>query len=160
MKRIACFSLSLCAMLAMVSCKSTQSAYQQAYEKAVQNDVVTADAAETAPAAVPTTAKPEYVPAVQVREEKVTVVTGETALKAYGLVCGSFSLKTNADALRQRLIGDGYPAIVVVNEAGKTYRVICNSFDTKAEAVDARSAFKAKYPDNQDFQAAWILYRK
>ena len=48
----------------------------------------------------------------------------------------------------------------MVNEAGKTYRVVCASFDTKEEAVSERNTFKAKYPDNQDFQSAWILYRK
>ena len=82
-----------------------------------------------------------------------------TALK------GSFSkefstYKANADALRERLVKDGYAAVVVVNEAGKTYRVVCASFDTKEEAVTERGKFKAKYPDNQDFQSAWILYRK
>ena len=55
---------------------------------------------------------------------------------------------------------DGYKAVVVVNEAGKTYRVVCASFDTKEEAVAERTKFKARYPDNQDFQSAWILYRK
>ena len=94
-----------------------------------------------------------------VREEKVTVVSGD-GIKAYGIVCGSFSLKANADALRQKLIGDGYPAVVVVNEAGKTYRVVVASYDTKEQAADAREQFKAKYPDNQDFQSAWLLYRK
>lgn len=158
MKRIAYLTLSLCAVMALASCKSTKNAYQQAYEKAVQNDVVETAVQET-PAA-PAKTVTENVASVPVREEKVTVVTGESALKTYGLVCGSFSLKTNADALRQRLVSDGYNAMVVVNEAGKTYRVIVNSFDTKDEAVAARSAFKAKYPDNQDFQNSWILYKK
>ena len=66
----------------------------------------------------------------------------------------------NADALRQRLINDGYNAVVVVNEAGKTYRVVCASYSTKEEAVTERNKFKARYPDNQDFQGAWILFKK
>ena len=88
------------------------------------------------------------------------MVTGDDEMKSYGIVCGSFSLKANADALRQRLIDDGYKAVVVVNEAGKTYRVVCASFSTKEEAVDERNKFKARYPENQDFQGAWILYKK
>jgi cell division protein FtsN len=76
------------------------------------------------------------------------------------VVCGSFALKANADALRQRLINDGYPAVVVINEVGRTYRVVCSSFATKEEAAKARDAFKARYPDNSDFQNAWILYNK
>lgn len=149
-----CTLVLMGAALSLVGCKSSQSTYKQAYEKAVEADV--AAPVEVTP--VQTVAADDSN--VSVREEKVTVVSGDAALKAYGVVCGSFSLKTNADALRQRLVGDGYPAIVVVNEAGKTYRVICNSFDTKAEAAAARASFKAKYPDNQDFQAAWILYKK
>ena len=97
---------------------------------------------------------------ITVREEKVSVVTGQTTLKEYSVVCGSFSLKTNADALRTRLVNDGYPAMVVVNEAGKTYRVVCDSFDNRQQAAQARDRFKAKYPDNQDFQASWILYNR
>ena len=102
----------------------------------------------------------EDVSNISVREEKVSVVSGEQEIKAYGIVCGSFSLKANADALRERLVNDGYKAVVVVNEAGKTYRVVCASFDTKEEAVAERTKFKTRYPDNQDFQSAWILYRK
>ena len=159
MKRIAFYGFMAVAALSFASCKTTKDAYRQAYEKAVQNDVV--KAAETTPAATPAVATvKEDVASVPVREEKVTVVTGEQGLNAYSVVCGSFTLKTNADGVRQRLIDDGYKAVVVVNEAGKTYRVVVASFDTKEEAVDARSRFKARYPDNQDFQASWILYRK
>lgn len=160
MKKNLCYLLIVGSVVILSSCKSTESAYKQAYEKAVQQDVVqTETTPAVAPAATPQTSS-EDAANVPVREEKVTVVSGDANLKAYSIVCGSFSLKTNADALRQRLINDGYPAVVVVNEAGKTYRVICESFDTKEDAVYARGKFKAKYPDNQDFQAAWILYKK
>lgn len=141
----------------LAGCKSTESSYKQAYEKAVAQDAVTAEVSTPTEAVRP--AATEDVSTVTVREEKVSVVTGENKLKAYGIVCGSFSLKANADALCQKLQSAGYPALVVINEAGKTYRVIVNSFDTKEEAVRERSAFKARYSDNQDFQAAWILYK-
>ena len=146
-------------VLSLSACKSSKNAYKEAYEKAVEGDapkavieepVVTDNQAPTA----------EDVSNISVREEKVSVVSGEQEIKAYGIVCGSFSLKANADALRERLVNDGYKAVVVVNEAGKTYRVVCASFDTKEEAVAERTKFKARYPDNQDFQSAWILYRK
>lgn len=146
-------------VLSLSACKSSKNAYKEAYEKAVEGDApktvieepVVAD--NEAPTA-------EDVSNISVREEKVSVVSGEQEIKAYGIVCGSFSLKANADALRERLVNDGYKAVVVVNEAGKTYRVVCASFDTKEEAVAERTKFKARYPDNQDFQSAWILYRK
>jgi cell division protein FtsN len=152
-------SLLIGATLLLVSaCKSSESAYKQAYEKAVSDSEAKTVVEEPVVEAEPVTA--DDVKNVSVREEKVSVVSGEKEIKAYGIVCGSFTLKTNADGLRDRLIKDGYNAVVVVNEAGKTYRVVCASFDTKEEAVAERSRFKAKYPDNQDFQNAWILYSK
>lgn len=154
MKRNLFILLSAVTMLSLSACKSSQNAYKEAYEKAIQGDEPKTVVEEP----VQNQTKSE-VANVTVREEKVTVVSGD-GIKAYGIVCGSFSLKANADALRQKLIGDGYPAVVVVNEAGKTYRVVVASYDTKEHAADAREQFKAKYPDNQDFQSAWLLYRK
>ena len=146
------------AVLSLSACKSSQNAYKEAYETAVSGDEPKAVIEE--PVVTNDAPTAEDVSNVSVREEKVSVVSGEDEIKAFGIVCGSFSLKANADALRQRLIDDGYAAVVVVNEAGKTYRVVCASFDTKDEAVAERNRFKAKYPDNQDFQSAWLLYRK
>ena len=145
-------------VFSLSACKSSQSAYQQAYEKAVSGDEAKAVIEE--PVAQSEAPVAEDVSNVSVREEKVSVVSGDSDIKAYGIVCGSFSLKANADALRERLVNDGYKAVVVVNQAGKTYRVVFASFDTKDEAVAERNRFKARYPDNQDFQSAWILYRK
>lgn len=143
-------------MLSLSGCKTSQNAYKEAYEKAVGSD----NAVVEEPVATNAGLSADEVANVSVREEKVTLVTGDKDAKTYGIVCGSFSLKANADALRQRLVDDGYNAVVVVNEAGKTYRVICASFDTKEEAVAERAKFKKRYPDNQDFQSAWILYKK
>ena len=138
-------------VFSLSACKSSQNAYKQAYEKAVSGDEVKTTIEE--PVAVNDATDADDVSNVSVREEKVTLVSGDKEIKTYGIVCGSFSL-------RERLIKDGYQAVVVVNEAGKTYRVVCASFDTKEEAVTERNKFKAKYPDNQDFQGAWILYKK
>ena len=162
MKKSVYFGSSLIMAFGLFSCKTTQNSYKQAYEKAVQNDVVKSEVSEPvveAPVQPVQTVQTEDIASVPVREEKVTLVTGDN-IKAYSVVCGSFSLKTNADGVRERLVSDGYPAVVVLNEAGRTYRVICDSFDSKEAAVKARNAFKAKYPDNRDFQAAWILYTK
>lgn len=145
-------------LFSISACKTSENAYKQAYEKAVSGDETKTVVEE--PVVSSQTPDAEDVANVSVREEKVSVVSGDEKIKSYGIVCGSFSLKANADALRQRLIDDGYNAVVVVNEAGKTYRVIFASFATKEEAVAERSRFKARYPDNQDFQGAWILYNK
>ena len=158
MKKSIVYILIAGTVLSLSACKSSQNAYKQAYEKAVSGDEAKTVVEE--PVVVNEAPKAEDVSNVSVREEKVSVVSGDQDIKAYGIVCGSFSLKANADALRQRLVDDGYKAVVVVNEAGKTYRVVCASFDTKEEAVSERNNFKARYPENQDFQSAWILYRK
>ncbi|MBO7416732.1 MAG: SPOR domain-containing protein [Bacteroidaceae bacterium] len=162
MKKGLVYMLVAGSLLSLASCKSSENAYRQAYEKAIQNDEPKTETVVSQPvstAQVKEESK-EADAAVTVREERVSVVSGGNSLKAYSVVCGSFSLKTNADALRDRLAGDGYSALVVVNEAGKTYRVICSSHDTKEEAVSARNSFKARYPDNSDFQNSWILYNR
>ena len=157
MSRMTFYLLIAGTVLSLSACKTSQNAYKQAYEKAVSGDEAKTVIEEPVAVDDPVV---EDVSNVSVREEKVSVVTGDQNIKAYGIVCGSFQLKTNADALRESLVKDGYKAVVVVNEAGKTYRVVCASFDTKEEAVAECTRFKTRYPDNQDFQSAWILYRK
>ncbi|KAA6308757.1 hypothetical protein EZS27_039635 [termite gut metagenome] len=92
------------------------------------------------------------------RKEKVTVISGDDALKTYGIVCGSFTLKVNADALKSYLLSEGYSkATVVFNTEIVMYRVIADSYNDKESAVYARNTFKTKYPYRNDFQDAWIL---
>lgn len=170
MKKVVVMGMALCAALAFSSCKSSESAYKKAYEKAKQQELAEAAAAAEASAAeapveapaveaapvVETTPAP--VTAAPVREEKVELVSGD-GLKAYSVVCGSFGIKANADGLKAWLDGEGYRAKVVYNAERNMYRVVAESFDTRAEAARARDAFKAKYPNREDFQGAWLLYR-
>ena len=101
---------------------------------------------------------PTPAPVAPVREEKVELVSGN-GLKAFSVICGSFGVKANADGLKAKLDNDGYNAKVVYNAEKNMYRVAVESFDTREEAVRARDAFKAKYPNREDFQGAWLLYR-
>ena len=39
------------------------------------------------------------------------------------------------------------------------YRAIASSYDDRAQATQAKEEFKAKYPNRDDFQKAWLLYR-
>lgn len=167
MKKAVVMGMTLCAALALYSCKSSESAYKKAYEKAKQMELAEAEnaAAEKsveAPvveAAPVVETVPESVPvAAPLREEKVELVSGD-GLKTYSVVCGSFGVKANADGLKTRLDGEGYEAKVVYNAELNMYRVVVESYDTREEAVRARDAFKAKYPYNEDFQGAWLLYR-
>ena len=162
MKKIVVLGMGLCVALAFSSCKSSESAYKKAYEKAKQQELAEASAATEAPVEAPAVeTAPAPAPVVStapVREEKVELVSGE-GLRAYSVVCGSFGVKSNADGLKAQMDNEGYNAKVVYNAQNNMYRVIVESFDTRSEAARARDAFKAKYPNRKDFQGAWLLYR-
>ena len=171
MKKMVVLGMGLCMVLALTSCKSSESAYKKAYEKAKQQELAEAPVAEEAPVAAPVVAAPVEVaptPVVPVtvgtiREEKVELVSGD-GLKAYSVVCGSFGLKANAEGLKEKLDADGYNAKVVFNASANNgqgmYRVIVSSFDDRMQAAQARDDFKAKYANNADFQKSWLLYAK
>ena len=116
---------------------------------------VEAPAPVVTPAPVVETAPVSTAP---VREEKVELVSGN-GLKAYSVICGSFGVKANADGLKAWLDAEGYNAKVVYNADRNMYRVAVESFDNRGEAARARDAFKAKYPNREDFQGAWLLSR-
>ena len=166
MKKLAVLGMGLCVALAFTSCKSSESAYKKAYEKAKQQELAEVPAAEEVEAvAAPVVAAP--VAAAQaapvevgtIREEKVQLVSGD-GLKAFSVVCGSFGVKANADGLKSKLDADGYSAKVVFTADKNMYRVIVASYDDRVQAAQARDNFKAKYASNPDFQKAWLLYAK
>ena len=166
MKKLAVLGMGLCVALAFTSCKSSESAYKKAYEKAKQQELAETPAAEEAEAvAAPVVAAP--VAAAQaapvevgtIREERVQLVSG-AGLKAFSVVCGSFGVKANADGLKSKLDADGYNAKVVYTADKNMYRVIVASYDDRVQAAQARDNFKAKYSSNPDFQKAWLLYAR
>lgn len=152
--------MGLCVALAFSSCKSSESAYKKAYEKAKQQELADASASTATDASAPAVQAAPTTPVstAPVREEKVELVSGD-GLKAYSVVCGSFGVKANADGLKSYLDKEGYNAKVVYNAERNMYRVIAESFDSRSEAAQARDAFKAKYPNRKDFQGAWLLSR-
>ena len=163
MKKSFVLGMGLCMALAFTSCKSSESAYKKAYEKAKQQELAEATVAEEAPAAAPVVAAPVAtatpVAVGTVREERVQLVSGE-GLKAYSVVCGSFGVKANADGLKSKLDADGYSAKVVYNAERNMYRVIVSSFDSREDAARSRDNFKAKYSNNPEFQKSWLLYAR
>ena len=147
--------MGVCLVLAFASCKSSESAYKKAYEKAKQQEL--AEPQVEAPVEVtPVVAAPVTTTKVAdtsgVRQEKVTVVSGNEGLKDYSIVAGSFGVKANAEGLKDWLDGQGYHSTIAFNADKAMYRVIVNSFADKAAAAEARDAFKAKYPNRSDFQ--------
>ena len=165
MKKLVVLGMGLCMALAFTSCKSSESAYKKAYEKAKQQELAEAPVAEEAPAAAPVVAAPVAaapttpVAVGTVREERVQLVSGE-GLKAYSVVCGSFGVKANADGLKARLDDAGYNAKVVYNAEKNMYRVVVASYDDRVQAAQARDNFKAKYSNNPEFQKSWLLYAR
>ncbi len=161
MKKFLVMGLGLCAAFAMTSCKSSESAYKKAYEKAKQQQVVAVEqepvqtpVTTTQVVAVqpvtPTTTPTADVNSVRVRTENVTVVSGN-GLKAYSVVCGSFSLKANAEGLQKTLNNAGYNAQIAYNAEKNMYRVVASTYDDKVAAVQSRDVLRATYPD------AWLL---
>ena len=158
MRKLVVLGMGVCLVLAFASCKSSESAYKKAYEKAKQQEL--AEPQVEAPVEVtPVVAAPKVADTSGVRQEKVTVVSGNDGLKDYSVVAGSFGVKANAEGLKDWLDAQGYQATIAFNADKAMYRVIVSSFADKAAAADARDAFKAKYPNRSDFQGAWLLYR-
>ena len=65
MKKFVVLGLGLCMALAFTSCKSSESAYKKAYEKAKQQELAESAVAEEAPAATPVVAAPVAVGTVR-----------------------------------------------------------------------------------------------
>ena len=114
MKKIVLLGMGLCIALAFSSCKSSESAYKKAYEKAKQQELAEPQVETTTVAPVTTTTTapvqtPKVVESapVNVRTENVSWVSG-AGLKDYSIVVGAFGVKANAEGLRARLEGEGY----------------------------------------------------
>jgi len=162
MKKYMVLCAGLCVAMAFTGCKSSESAYKKAYEKAKAQEAAqqttTEQEQEANNVVAPIVEKPanettvvDNTDNVQVRQEKVSLVNG-AGLKAFSVVVGSFSLKSNADGLQQKLKESGYDAQVVKNDERNMYRVVATTFDSKADAAASRNEFRSKYPD------AWLLY--
>lgn len=170
MKKTSFLALSLCAAFALTSCKSQESAYKKAYEKA---QAEAAQQVETDKTVVAVEEKEEAVdvtplqPAAPAEEENVAVrsipggmeVISGNELKSYSVVVGSFTVQANAEGLKKTLDNAGYDARVIkTNETinGHTgwYRVAASSYDSKSSAAQSRKELLSKYKD------AWLLYKK
>ena len=163
MKKILLMGAAICAVFMMSSCKSKESAYKKAYEKAKAQQAQTVTPMTTTPVQqvttqtvtpVTTTPVADYSN-VTVRNENVAFVEG-SPLRQYGVVVASVTIKSNGVALMQKLAGQGYNSCVAQAQVnGQTfYRVVACSFDTKPEAAQKRAQLEGQYP------GAWLLYKK
>lgn len=162
MKKIVVLGMSVCLMFAFASCKSSESAYKKAYEKAKQQELAAPQVIEPAADVAPVVAAPRVervADAAPVRQEKVTVIDGDQALKEFSVVAGSFGVKANAEGLKRWLDAQGYNSTIAFNAERAMYRVLVSSHGDRSAAAAARDSFKAKYPSRKDFQSAWLLHR-
>lgn len=153
MKKIILSCLAVAATFVMFSCKSTESSYRAAYEKAKAQEAVAQQTSEPVSVQpVVTTQTPVNVDNSNVRSERLNVMDGGT-LKAFNVVCGSFKSLDNANNLRNTLVNAGYSAQVAQNPETGMYRVIASSFENRTDAEASRDKLRATYKD------AWLLYR-
>lgn len=154
----------LCIALAFTGCKSSESAYKKAYEKAKAQEENRAtdqnQGNEEIAVVAPVVEKPatetvvvDNADNVPVRQETLSVVNG-AGLKSFSVVVGSFSVQANAEGLQSTLKSQGYDAQVAYNSANQMYRVVAATFDSKPEAVSSRNDLRSQYPD------AWLLYNQ
>ncbi len=165
MKKYIVLCAGLSAVMAFTSCKSSESAYKQAYLKAKAQEAAQQPAqnqpveqtvvAPLEERATTNTRVVDNADNIAVRQESVTVVSG-AGLKNFSVVVGSFSLKANAEGLQSTLRNAGYAPQIVLNQAVQPamYRVVATTFDTKVEAAASRNDLQTKYP------GAWLLYAK
>lgn len=154
----------LCVALAFTSCKSSESAYRKAYEKAKAQEenraTVQNQGNEEIAVVAPVVEKPatetvvvDNADNVPVRQESLSVVNG-VGLKSYSVIVGSFSVQANAEGMQSTLRSQGYDAQVAYNAGNQMYRVVAATFDTKPDAVRSRNELRSQYPD------AWLLYNQ
>lgn len=163
MKKNVLMGVALIVAFGMSSCKSGESAYKKAYEKAQAQQSTPAtvtpvsETGQQEVAVTPVQSVATVTPVtdynnVTVRTEDVTLVNG-TGLKAYSVVVGSFSLQANAVSLQGKLTNQGYQA-QVVKSPSNMYRVIISTHNDKVSAAQSRDKVRATYED------AWLLYQK
>ncbi len=160
MKRNLFLILALSVALVFSGCKSKESAYKLAYEKAKAAEEESPVVEEEVIEVVPLVETPETETVVVSDEDDAQFVTEELqvvdgdGLKNYSVVVGSFALKANADGLLEVLRNAGFNPIEALNEERGMYRVVATTFDTRGEAVYSRDELRSRYPD------AWLLYQK
>ena len=171
MKHYLLLGLTLCSAVVLTGCKSKESAYRQAYEKAKAQEATNTNSTVAVAPVVDNNRQVAVTPVTPTRNTTpvdhsdvrtiaggVTVVNGNP-LKTYSVVVGSFLTQANAEGLMSTLKNNGYDARVLkTNETinGHTgwFRVIASSYDDKASAAQSRDQLKANY------SGAWLLYNK
>ncbi len=158
MKKALLFCAAVGVAVAFTGCRSSESAYRKAYEKARAQETNNYNTGNEQIAVVaPVVQRPatetvvvDNTDNVPVRNENLSLVNG-SGLRNFSVVVGSFSIQANAEGLQATLKSRGYDAQVAYNPANQMYRVIATTHDLKSDAVNSRTALRSQYPD------AWLL---
>lgn len=151
MKKSLLWVLTLCLVFGLGACKSKQSAYKAAFEKAKEKEVAVVEEEET-PATTATTARP--ITNATFQKESLQAIEGE--LKTFSVVIGSFKDRNNATGLKTAYEAKGYTCAIAMNTEKQMYRVIVGSFNNKNDAADLRDSVKEKH----GLTDAWLLEKK
>lgn len=144
-------ALFLCLLVfSFVACKSNPEAYQKAYQRIKEKEEAVMDAHAKAAMDVPKgRAKSDSL----FVSEKINLILGdELRFLDYSIVCKSFINRTNARGYFNRMLDEGYPALLVQNE-DNLFRIIIGSYVSSAEALQALSEYRKTFPE------AYVLQR-
>ncbi len=140
-------ALSLLLLSGMVSCKTTEANYRNAYEIArekansgVDSTIYTRIRNEARPSVV--SVNGEELP-LQTEYVLLTADGGGTAemFKRYSIVVGQFKQIFNAHSMQSRMADNGYESFIV-HTREPLYYVVASSHDTTQEALDALKKIK------------------
>ena len=136
-------------------CKSNQEAYNATYRKfkemEKENSIIKSQA--RTPMDVPQEVMSKDSAYTHVSEAFTIIVGQEKNVSVYNIVAKSFINQTNAKGYHERILNDGYPAVLVQNE-NSMFRIIIAASLSKEEAEKKLELLKKTFP------TAWILARK
>lgn len=158
--------LILAAAMLMAACKTSETAYRAAYEKAVagRTDESAIDSTIYGNVRRQMTARTATLPgggSIEIRTQHIRATAGAGAtadsIRAYSLVAGGFKQLFNARSLRQRLIDAGYPNTFIAETSEPYYYVITGSYTDLKQATDAAEAFDSNGRKTVKTPAPFIL---
>lgn len=152
MKRITFALVCAATMLSvMTGCKAKKEAYYAASERAkAQQEAMEAAKKES------DEKKVVVVDNNGIREtkESIQIISTKSVSGNFGVVVGSFTNRTNAEGLLQRMQEAGYPNAVLGRNNQMMYRVIVNFHAVKSDAQAEVGKLRSQFPD------AWILVKE
>ncbi|MCM1293136.1 MAG: hypothetical protein NC230_06130 [Bacteroides sp.] len=151
--------LSAMTLFTMFGCRTNESNYRQAYEKAREKATETGDSATTAmlrQSQLPTmmTIRNVELPVMTIPISSKIDAGCSDCMKKYCIVVARFKQLFNSKSMCERLITDGYTDAFVVHDRQANYYVIAMSTENPTEAAemlkqissDSRISLRSPYP--------------